>query len=225
MSKDVKKQDNKNITVQELKNLIPQLLEEFCTINKIEDLHKESNNVFMAFLKYVNKTVIEPNKKSLIKCDHGTNNQTDYNKLYEILDLYIDLCMLYDATVTILGFSCFSGLERETIYNLQYKNTHTEQYNNITKQWYKADESSPTGYDIFQKLREFEEQTTLNCRKYNDLRIIARLNRITNGAYRDYTQVDNAITRKALTSEEVVEKYGSIESSENTALLTDKNDE
>lgn len=224
MSKDIKKQDNNKMTVQELKSLIPQLLEEFCTINKIEDLHKESNNVFMAFLRYVNKTVITPNKKSLIKCDHGTNNQTDYNKLYEILDIYIDLCMLYDATVTILGFSVFSGMERETIYNLQYKDKPTEHYNNITKQWYKADESSPTGYDIFQKLRDFEEQTTLNCRKYNDLRIIARLNRITNGAYRDYTQVDNAITRKTLTSEEVAEKYGRIESNEDTLYLTDKND-
>ena len=74
--------------------------------------------------------------------------------------------------------------------------------------------------DIWQKLRYYEEQTTLNCRKYNDLRIIARLNRITGGAYRDYIQADTGTAeRPQLDGEQIAHKYGALQDMETPPSL------
>jgi len=219
--KDLKQVNNDIMTVQELENIIPDIITEFCSLHHIEDLKKESNNIFNACLIDISRKLIQPNRKTLITIQGGTNNKIDYNKLDSLLDIYIKLCLLYDSTVTILGFTNFTGLKYDTILGLQHKVTNEPQYNNITKKTYNAGETSKTGVEIYEKLLKYEEITTLECRKYNDLRIIARLNRITGGAYREYTQVDTA-QRVEATPQEIADKYGG--HTENTAFLPPSGD-
>lgn len=203
--KELEKINGEPVTIETIQENIPAFIEDYCTRHNIDDLKKESNNIFNAMLLEINKTYIEPNKKQLLKYDHGTNNKYDPNKLNSLLDLYILLAMQYDSTVTILGFSIIAGMKYDTVLELQH-DTQREMYNNITKETHR--ETSKTGSEVYQKLLYYEEQSTLNCRKYNDLRIIARLNRITGGAYRDYTQVETAGNKPQATAGAIVEKYG-----------------
>lgn len=206
---------NEPLTIEEIKNTIPDYIKDFCIQYSIDDLRKESSNVFTALLRDINTKLIKPNKKILYTLD-GTNNAWNLQTINDLLDIYINLSTIYDNPVTILGFQYFTGLSND-IYNLKHETKPRTAYNNITKKTYTQ---SLTGAEIWQKLTQAEEQTTLNTRKYNDLRIIARLNRITGGAYRDYIQTDTGTAeRPQLDGAQIANKYGALQGSENLPQL------
>lgn len=211
--KEITREENEPITMEIVKNTIPQIIEDFCIKYNIDDLTRESSNRFNALLIEINKQLIEPNKKQLLKLPNGANNKYNTDALYELLEIYINLCMLYDNAVTITGFSLLCNMKYDTIVGLQHEHTPRPQYNTITGTTYTTRRA---GLEVWKKLMELEEQTTLDCRKYNDLRIIARLNRITGGAYRDYTQVDTGASKPTATPQSIADKYGD---SANAGLL------
>lgn len=195
---------NQIIEVNKLINDIPTVIDDFCIQHNIKDLKTESANLYNALLIAINKTLIQPNKH-LFKYPQATNNKYNPDTVYLLCEWYITSAMLYDAPVTLSGFSLLLDIKRDAIYQWQYETEPQEATSNITKESYKP---RRTGADIWEKIREYEEMTTLNCKKYNDLRIIARLNRITGGAYRDYVQAETLQSRPQATPEEIAEKYG-----------------
>lgn len=146
-------------------------LNEFCEVNKIEDIKKESQSVWNSALYYIQKKLFDRNYfKS--KDNYNTNNkvfkESNYNSynfelVMYILDIYIyDMCMKYDKEVSILGFSSLTGIPDSTIYDWG-KNT-----------------LSPTASEILKKLRKYQEESLSNrlvTGAKNPVGVIAILNR------------------------------------------------
>ena len=146
-------------------------LNEFCEVNKIEDIKKESQSVWNSALYYIQKKLFDSNYfKS--KDNYNTNNkvfkESNYNSynfelVMYVLDIYIyDMCMKYDKEVSILGFSSLTGIPDSTIYD-----------------WGKNTLSS-TASEILEKLRKYQEESLSNklvTGAKNPVGVIAILNR------------------------------------------------
>ncbi len=146
-------------------------LNEFCEINAIEDIKKESQSVWNSALYYIQKKLFDSNYfKS--KENYNLNNklfkESNYNSynfelVMYVLDIYIyDMCMRYDKEISILGFSSLTGIPDSTIYDWG-KNT-----------------LSPTASEILQKLRKYQEESLSNklvTGVKNPVGVIAILNR------------------------------------------------
>lgn len=184
------------------------LVNVFCIENNIENLASVSTNIFHACLTFIRDNTVRLNQ-DLYKYDNKVNNAYDFDKLAKGVDNYIAMCQLYDNAVSVLGCSIYLGLTHVQIYEWQAmttprKSVQNNKYINTDPETVKKD--CITGSELFEKLRYFEELTTLSTKKYNDLRIIARLNRLTQGAYRDYTQVDTLQTHSAEPAQ-IADKY------------------
>ena len=146
-------------------------LNEFCEVNAIEDIKKESQSVWNSALYYIQKKLFDSNYfKS--KDNYNTNNKVfkesnynsyDFNLVMYVLDIYIyDMCMKYDKEVSILGFSSLTGIPDSTIYD-----------------WGKNTLSS-TASEILEKLRKYQEESLSNklvTGAKNPVGVIAILNR------------------------------------------------
>lgn len=146
-------------------------LNEFCEVNKIEDIKKESQSVWNSALYYIQKKLFDSNYfKS--KDNYNTNNKVfkesnynsyDFNLVMYVLDIYIyDMCMKYDKEVSILGFSSLTGIPDSTIYD-----------------WGKNTLSSAAS-EILEKLRKYQEESLSNklvTGAKNPVGVIAILNR------------------------------------------------
>lgn len=146
-------------------------LNDFCEVNKIEDIKKESQSVWNSALYYIQKKLFDSNYfKS--KDNYNTNNkvfkESNYNSynfklVMYVLDIYIyDMCMKYDKEVSILGFSSLTGIPDSTIYD-----------------WGKNTLSS-TASEILEKLRKYQEESLSNklvTGAKNPVGVIAILNR------------------------------------------------
>ena len=146
-------------------------LNEFCEVNKIEDIKKESQSVWNSALYYIQKKLFDSNYfKS--KDNYNTNNKVfkesnynsyDFELVMYVLDIYIyDMCMKYDKEVSILGFSSLTGIPDSTIYD-----------------WGKNTLSS-TASEILEKLRKYQEESLSNklvTGAKNPVGVIAILNR------------------------------------------------
>ena len=146
-------------------------LNEFCEVNAIEDIKKESQSVWNSALYYIQKKLFDSNYfKS--KDNYNTNNkvfkESNYNSynfelVMYVLDIYIyDMCMKYDKEVSILGFSSLTGIPDSTIYG-----------------WGENTLSS-TASEILEKLRKYQEESLSNklvTGAKNPVGVIAILNR------------------------------------------------
>ena len=150
-------------------------LNEFCEVNAIEDIKKESQSVWNSALYYIQKKLFDSNYfKS--KDNYNTNNKIfkesnynsyDFNLVMYVLDIYIyDMCMKYDKEVSISGFSKLTGIDYSTIciWNSRKDN----------------DELSYQRFKVYQKLHDEREESL--CNKLitggkNQVGIIAILNR------------------------------------------------
>lgn len=146
-------------------------LNEFCEVNAIEDIKKESQSVWNSALYYIQKKLFDSNYfKS--KDNYNTNNKVfkesnynsyDFELVMYVLDIYIyDMCMKYDKEVSILGFSSLTGIPDSTIYD-----------------WGKNTLSS-TASEILEKLRKYQEESLSNklvTGAKNPVGVIAILNR------------------------------------------------
>lgn len=185
-------------------------LNEFCEINAIEDIKKESQSVWNSALYYIQKKLFDSNYfKS--KENYSLNNklfkESNYNSynfelVMHVLDIYIyDMCMRYDKEISILGFSSLTGIPDSTIYDWG-KNT-----------------LSPTAPEILQKLRKYQEESLSNklvTGVKNPVGVIAILNR-RYGWASPYTS-DSRQQARALSANELPQLNGS--NSQNIKALT-----
>lgn len=185
-------------------------LNEFCEINKIEDIKKESQSVWNSALYYIQKKLFNTNYfKS--KENYSLNNKLfkesnynsyNFNLVMYVLDIYIyDMCMRYDKEISILGFSSLTGIPDSTIYD-----------------WGKNTLSS-TASEILQKLRKYQEESLSNklvTGVKNPVGVIAILNR-RYGWASPYTS-DSRQQVRALSANELPQLNGS--NSQNIKALT-----
>lgn len=185
-------------------------LNEFCEINAIEDIKKESQSVWNSALYYIQKKLFDSNYfKS--KENYSLNNKLfkesnynsyNFNLAMHVLDIYIyDMCMRYDKEISILGFSSLTGIPDSTIYDWG-KNT-----------------LSPTASEILQKLRKYQEESLSNklvTGVKNPVGVIAILNR-RYGWASPYTS-DSRQQARALSANELPQLGGS--NSQNIKALT-----
>lgn len=146
-------------------------LNEFCEVNKIEDIKKESQSVWNSALYYIQKKLFDINyfkSKENYKLDNGMYKESNFNSynfelVMYVLNIYIyDMCMKYDKEVSILGFSSLTGIPDSTIYDWG-KNT-----------------LSPIASEILEKLRKYQEESLSNklvTGTKNPVGVIAILNR------------------------------------------------
>lgn len=188
-------------------------LNEFCEVNKIEDIKKESQSVWNSALYYIQKKLFDSNFfKS--KDNYNTNNKVfkesnynsyDFELVMYVLDIYIyDMCMKYDKEVSILGFSSLTGIPDSTIYD-----------------WGKNTLSS-TASEILEKLRKYQEESLSNklvTGAKNPVGVIAILNR-RYGWASPYTS-DSRQQARALSANELPQLGGA--NSQTIKALSDNN--
>lgn len=167
-------QENK---IEVFENDIERCLYEFIESHNIEDMSKESQSKWNAFLMYTRKQVFPDNKvlkdKTLRPLNNGTiyqysnYNIYNYDLLMEICDIYIYLCLEYDKEISIVGYSLLTGIEQSNIY--QWSNINEQDVNKLS---YK-------GLEIYKKLHTFREESLSNKLqgKANPVGILAILNR------------------------------------------------
>ena len=175
-------------------------LNEFCEVNKIEDIKKESQSVWNSALYYIQKKLFDINyfkSKENYKLDNGMYKESNFNSynfelVMYVLDIYIyDMCMKYDKEVSILGFSSLTGIPDSTIYDWG-KNT-----------------LSPIASEILEKLRKYQEESLSNklvTGAKNPVGVIAILNRLYGWAS-PYTS-DSRQQARALSANELPQLGG-----------------
>ena len=154
-------------TLEVFENDIVLYLKMFCEEHNLQDLKKESQSVWNAALRYIRKHVFKD--KSKLKDKSNMCNRYDYNLVNEICDIYIELCMLYDKEISIIGFSNLSNIDYDTIYSWNDNNSYNS-INNLSKD----------GMIIYKKLsigREESLSNKLATAKSNPVGILAILNR------------------------------------------------
>lgn len=188
-------------------------LNEFCEINAIEDIKKESQSVWNSALYYIQKKLFDINyfkSKENYKLDNGMYKESNFNSynfelVMYVLDIYIyDMCMRYDKEVSILGFSSLTGIPDSTIYDWG-KNT-----------------LSPIASEILEKLRKYQEESLSNklvTGAKNPVGVIAILNR-RYGWASPYTS-DSRQQARALSANELPQLGGT--NSQNIKALSGDN--
>lgn len=153
-------------------NDIEMALDEFCSLNDIPDMKKESQAVWNSALYHIRKRVF-PTTKILKSKDFytvGENLNTNFNAynhdlLLKILDIYIyELCMKYDKEVSIIGFATMTGINQDTIHDWGKDNNKL----------------SSSCCEIYKKLSRFREESLSNkivSGKVNPVGPLAALNR------------------------------------------------
>lgn len=164
------------MTVEVFENDMIMWLQSFCEENNIDDMRKESQSVWNSALRYIYKHVFKNNdwlkSKELYSHENYTGktnyNAYDYNKVMEILNIYIyDMCMKYNKEVSIIGFCTLTNIPESIVY--EWGNSKG-----------KLGELSETRTDIYKKLRDFREESLSNKLadgNKNPVGILAILNR------------------------------------------------
>lgn len=163
--------------IEVFENDLDKYLHLFCSENDIDDMKKESQAVWNSCLRYIYKNVFKG--KDLLKDKtlyninnncimNSTYNSYDYDIVLDLLNIYIyDMCLKYDKEVSILGFSTLSGIDDSTIYNWGNNKGN-------------SDKLSAKGFDIYQKLNQYREESLSNklaTGNKNPVGILAILNR------------------------------------------------
>ena len=159
-------------TMDVFENDIEYYLEEFREKQNIEDFRSVPQSVWNGALRYVYNHVFKPNKDLLkqstnIVLDNNmpsNYNAYDYDMVNDILNIYIDYCMVYNKEISIIGFSNLTGIDDETI-NIWGNNTG---------------KLSTKGFGIYKKLIHYREESLSNKLadgKQNPVGVIAMLNR------------------------------------------------
>lgn len=145
---------------------------QFCEENKIDDLRAASQSVWNAALRYIYKHVFRGTDKLKTKTLGyninnniiTNNNAYDHSIVNYILDIYLDLCMLYDKEISIMGFCNLTGIE----------------YNTLEAWGHNNNKLSTTGFPIYQKIIQNREESLSNklaTGNKNPVGILAILNR------------------------------------------------
>lgn len=145
-------------------------LQQFREEHKIEDLRAASQSVWNGALRYIYKHVFRGTDKlkshvldiDSTSCMKTTYGSYDYDKVDYILNIYIDLCMLYDKEISCIGFSFLTGIDDSTV------------------QVWSNDKPSTKRFEISQKILRYREESLSNklaTGKQNPVGVLAILNR------------------------------------------------
>lgn len=145
----------------------------FCEHNHIEDIKKESQQVFNGFLMYCRRTLYHDKSYFKLKtpidngsCMKSTCNMYDFDMLELLIDDYAEICTICDKVASIKGFTYLTGIPESIIY--EWNNNEFEGL------------PSSKGAKIYKKLSSLYEgsiQSNLETGKKNPISQIAILNR------------------------------------------------
>ena len=94
--------------------------------DKGQDLMSMTTNQFTAILQQTQRRFFEHSNMIL---DNNTGDILDYNIIYNLVDLYIFLCMSYNKVISTYGFSCLCGIEYMTLESYGGYNINSKQFN------------------------------------------------------------------------------------------------
>lgn len=224
MSREVERVEDKPYNLDTLDNNIMDLLEQFKIENNIEDMRKEPPSLLNAFfLRYT--TPLFRQNKYLYHADSNVNNATDFDKVNKLLDIYVSIALSFDAPISAMGFSCFTGISNTDISKWQYQTTpRAETVSNMPSaigiKGNKNRAQSISASQVWKRLNEYSVMSWEQTKKLNDLRVIAVLNKITGGEYREYKQID-AGEISTQERHEIASKYAETPVIEGVALPDD----
>lgn len=158
--------------VEVFENDIELFLRQFCEEQGIKSMKEESQAVWNAALMYIKRYVFSDKSKlkqksildgtkSIMKSNF---NAYDYDIVSSVCDYYIYICMKYDKEVSLMGFSCLTGINIDTLIDWGHSSTSL----------------SNKSCEIYEKLRQFREESLsakLATAKRNPVGILAILNR------------------------------------------------
>lgn len=110
-------------SIDVFENDIDLYLHEFCEINQIDDLKKESQAVWNGCMMYIQRKVFGDKRilkqSNNIQHDNSimdsTYNRYNYELVSTIADYYIYICNMYNKEISIMGFSKLTGIDNDTI--------------------------------------------------------------------------------------------------------------
>ena len=127
---------------------IDHAIEEYITINSIDDINKISMSNWNALLIYVNNVCFGNRilkSKELYKTNDRISsnyNAYDYEILDYLCDYYIYLCYKYDKEVSKAGFSKLAGITKESILSSEIGKVVSDKRVNLAKKLTEENEQS-----------------------------------------------------------------------------------
>jgi len=144
----------------------------------IEDLKKESQNVFHGCMSYCFRRVFANTKKLICEGDERplqslsvkeTGQSYDPEKLYRVLEWYTIFCDSVDKVKTICGFSYLTGIGKSSLFDWGCGESY----------WNTGGQLTAAKQEFFKKLRELEEDSLIAVNvtgKRNPVGVIEVLN-------------------------------------------------
>lgn len=137
------------------KNDIESCLDQFCIDNKIDDIKKESQSIWNAFLLDTKSILFNDKecfKDKTIKnngsCMESNCNRYNYELINNICDIYISLCFRYNKEVSVRGFYHLTGISEDSI--IRWGLSNNREY------------LSTKACEIYQKLHSEREESLSN---------------------------------------------------------------
>lgn len=170
-------------TQEVFENDIAMYLKIFCEEQGIDDMRTASQSVWNAALMYIKRHVFSDASilklstplvgyvnnnytadNNIYKLNNSNCNAYDIDKLNNICDYYIYICMMYDKEVSVIGFSNLTGISQECIYS-----------------WAAEERKlSNAGNEIYKKLNQYREESLSNklvTGRQNPVGVLGVLNR------------------------------------------------
>lgn len=177
-------------TEQSLKNDFEEYLKEFCTENGIKDQYDIFPSMWNAALKYICANTFKANPQ-ILAMPNRINNAYNLDVLDYVLDIYAYECFVHNQEISVVGFSLFTGVSLDAIYNLNnnkrtvvYKDLQGNVISNLTvsrmKEGEYIKESSTKGIEIYKKLKLYSEESLtalMRDRRTNPMKYLPILNR------------------------------------------------
>lgn len=151
-------------TLETYENRMTQAINDFCMSFDIQSLKSEPQNVYVACLLYVNRTVF----KRLKPCKNNQSSIIDYadiDLLKGIADYYIYISAVYNKSVSVVDFCRLLGIDFQTMCNWR-----DDSIDNILSQ---------KRFEIFKYINTMREQSLANILQTakNPVGTLAILNR------------------------------------------------
>lgn len=98
-------------------NKIKLYIDLFCEQEKIDNLKKESQNIWNACLMFICYNVFR--NSNWLRTDNKINYDYEYNmnNILLLLDYYIYLCNQYEKEISLIGFSLLTGIDYSVMIN------------------------------------------------------------------------------------------------------------
>ena len=95
-------------SIEDIKIRIQETINHFLLINDIEDMTKAPQRQFNALASYVGQNVFKGT--NLLKLSGMKNNEYDINKIVEVLNVFVDYCLIYNKAFTLDAGAYFCGV-------------------------------------------------------------------------------------------------------------------